>query len=235
MLGSLTSLDPSGRYRAVRDPVSQEVSGVLGLLTRAASAAFESSLAVMRLPVVAAQTLEDAGYVLRGALPLVDHLNAEAEAGLIDQVRHVLKRLDEGIGRIEHAAGDIGSAAGNIETAAHDIKRAADNIEIIGTSFDEKIAPVVEAALEMTTFIQAQLPLVERLTTTIERVDVESAAQTVERLVRLVDATLEQLDLLPGAKLVRRRREKQLAKPGAGDRVAIPGSRADAPAEQPRG
>jgi ABC-type transporter Mla subunit MlaD len=200
---------------------------MLGLMTRAASAALESAFALVRLPILAAQTLEDAGYVLRQARPLVDRLTAEAETGLIEQVRRVLTRLDEGIGELGRGSDHIEGAAGHIEHAAGDIKRAADNIERIGTSFDEKIAPVVEAALEMTTFVKAQLPLVERLTTTIEEVDVESAAQTVERLVRLVDATLQQLELLPGAKMVRRRREKQLARSADVDRLMVPGDAAD--------
>ena len=118
---------------------------------------------------------ESIGF-LQDARPLVIALTEAIESGMIDDVRRIMRITETTVNQIALVSARLDSAATQIA----------------------KILPSVDRTAEG---MKKMLPVIEGLPATQE--DIRLARDAVQRVEALVNATLNQLDAIPGAKLVR--------------------------------
>lgn len=118
---------------------------------------------------------ESIGF-LQDARPLVVALTEAVESGMIDDIRRVMRITEVTVNQIALVSARLDSAATQIA----------------------KILPSVDRTAEG---MKKMLPVIEGLPATQE--DIRLARDAVQRVEALVNSTIAQLDVIPGAKLVK--------------------------------
>lgn len=118
---------------------------------------------------------ESIGF-LQDARPLVLALTDAVESGLIDDVRRVMRITEATVTQIALVSTRLDQAATQLAKLVPTVDRTAAGVK--------RLLPVIEA-----------LPETQE--------DIRLARDAVQRVEALVNATLDQLDAIPGAKLVR--------------------------------
>lgn len=133
--------------------------------------------------------------LLATAAPVVEAVGQAVDDGLVDEVRDTLHRVDATLGRVERAAEHVDRA----------LPRLDSTVQHLGTTL-----PLVDRTAKA---LHAAVPSITSLPSTAE--ELRLAREAAQHLVALVNLTLEQLDTLPGAAMVRRRMERLNAIEGA--------------------
>lgn len=118
---------------------------------------------------------ESIGF-LQDARPLVIALTDAVESGLIDDIRRVMRITETTVTQIALVSTRLDQAATQLAKLVPTVDRTAAGVK--------RLLPVIEA-----------LPETQE--------DIRLARDAVQRVEALVNATLDQIDAIPGAKLVR--------------------------------
>lgn len=118
---------------------------------------------------------ESIGF-MQDARPLVLALTAAVESGMIEDIRRIMRITETTVNQIALVSARLDSAATQIA----------------------KILPSVDRTAEG---MKKMLPVIEGLPATQE--DIRLARDAVQRVEALVNATVDQLDMIPGAKLAK--------------------------------
>ena len=120
--------------------------------------------------------LDEAIGFMQDARPLVVALTEAVDTGMIDDVRRVMRITETAINQVALVSNRLDQAATQLAKLVPSVDRTAAGMKSL-------------------------LPVIEGLPQTQE--DIRVARDAVQRVEALVTATLDQLDAIPGAKLVR--------------------------------
>jgi len=120
--------------------------------------------------------LDEAIGFMQDARPLVVALTDAVESGLIDDVRRVMRITETAINQVALVSNRLDQAASQLA----------------------KLVPSVDKTAQG---MKSLMPVIEGLPQTQE--DIRIARDAVQRVEALVNTTLGQLDIIPGAKLVK--------------------------------
>ncbi|MGO4256833.1 hypothetical protein [Marmoricola sp. RAF53] len=154
-------------------PVTRAVVTFAGALVTLSTDGIEYTI---RMTGKAETFLDESIGFLRDARPLVVALGNAVDAGLIDDVRRVMRITESTLTQLAVVSGHLDSAAAQIA----------------------KILPTVDKTAQG---MKKMLPVIETLPATQE--DIRVARDAVQQVQALVGATVGQLDVIPGAKLVK--------------------------------
>ena len=120
--------------------------------------------------------LDEAIGFMQDARPLVVALTEAVDTGMIDDVRRVMRITEAAINQITLVSNRLDQAAGQLAKLLPSVDRTAEGMRSL-------------------------VPVIQGLPQTQE--DIRVARDAVQRVEALVNATLGQLDALPGAKLAK--------------------------------
>lgn len=130
----------------------------------------------VRMGAKAETFLDESIGFLADARPLVVALTEAVESGMIEDIRRIMRITETTVNQIALVSTRLDSAATQIA----------------------KILPSVDRTAEG---MKKMLPVIEGLPATQE--DIRLARDAVQRVEALVNATVSQLDMIPGAKLAK--------------------------------
>lgn len=154
-------------------PLTRAVVGFAGALVTLSTDGLGYTV---RMTGKAETFLDESIGFLQDARPLVIALTDAVESGMIDDVRRIMRITETTVNQIALVSARLDSAASQIA----------------------KILPSVDRTAEG---MKKMLPVIEGLPATQE--DIRLARDAVQRVEALVNATVSQLDMIPGAKLVK--------------------------------
>lgn len=154
-------------------PVTRAVVTFAGALVTLSTDGLDYTI---RMTGKAETFLDESIGFLRDARPLVVALSHAVDTGLIDDVRSVMRITESTLTQLAAVSAHLDSAAGQIA----------------------KILPTVDKTAQG---MRKMLPVIETLPATQE--DIRAARDAVQQVQALVNATVGQLDVIPGAKLVK--------------------------------
>lgn len=154
-------------------PLTRAVVGFAGALVTLSTDGLGYTV---RMTGKAETFLDESIGFLQDARPLVIALTDAVESGMIEDVRRIMRITETTVNQIALVSARLDSAATQIA----------------------KILPSVDRTAEG---MKKMLPVIEGLPATQE--DIRLARDAVQRVEALVNAGVSQLDLIPGAKLVK--------------------------------
>ncbi|MCX6397286.1 MAG: hypothetical protein NTV23_12415 [Propionibacteriales bacterium] len=154
-------------------PLTRAVVGFAGALVTLSTDGVASTV---RVAGKAETFLDESIGFMRDARPLVVALTQAVESGMIDDVRRIMRITETTVNQIALVSARLDSAATQIGKILPSIDRTAEGMK--------KVLPVIEG-----------LPATQE--------DIRLARDAVQRVEALVNATFSQLDMIPGAKLVK--------------------------------
>lgn len=181
MLARLDRLDVRGspHYRRhmadwqQQPPITRAVVGFADALVTLSTDGLDYTV---RMTGKAETFLDESIGFMRDARPLVVALTDAVESGMIDDVRRIMRITEVTVNQIALVSARLDSAATQIA----------------------KILPSVDRTAEG---MRKMLPVIEGLPATQE--DIRLARDAVQRVEALVNATVSQLDMIPGARLAK--------------------------------
>ncbi len=154
-------------------PVTRAVVTFAGALVTLSTDGLDYTI---RMTGKAETFLDESIGFLRDARPLVVALSKAVDDGLVDDVRRMMRITETTLNQLAVVSGHLDTAAGQIS----------------------KILPTVDRTAQG---MKKMLPVIETLPATQE--DIREARAAVQQVQALVNATVGQLDVIPGAKLVK--------------------------------
>lgn len=154
-------------------PLTRAVVGFAGALVTLSTDGLDYTV---RMTGKAERFLDESIGFMQDARPLVIALTDAIESGMIEDVRRVMRITETTVNQIALVSARLDSAATQIA----------------------KILPSVDRTAEG---MKKMLPVIEGLPATQE--DIRLARDAVQRVEALVNATVSQLEMIPGAKLVK--------------------------------
>lgn len=164
------------------------VAVVSGVVTAPVSRALATVAYVERVSVKVEHLLDESIEMLEDARPALVALTEAVDAGILDDVRESLHKLESTLSLVERVSTQVDQTLPKLDTTVHHI----------GLTL-----PLVDRT---TKAVHASVPMLASLPSTQE--EVRMAREAVQHLAGLLNAALEQVETLPGAKLVRRRMDK---------------------------
>lgn len=154
-------------------PITRAVVGFAGALVTLSTDGLSYTV---RMTGKAETFLDESIGFLQDARPLVVALSSAVETGLIDDVRRVMRITETTVNQVALVSNRLDQAATQLAKLVPTVDRTAAGMK--------KLMPVIEG-----------LPETQE--------DIRLARDAVQRVEALVNATLGQLDAIPGARLVK--------------------------------